>query len=74
MLEDANNMLASHAGERVEVTGTVDRAASSQSSPRSGDADASTTAGATASGAASASAERLRVVSVRTVASNCSAR
>jgi hypothetical protein len=84
----AQSQLASNAGKRVEVTGTVDSSSSmSSGSTGSGTTSSGSTAGTTGSGttagaagsgstgsSSSMSGQHLRVSSVRVVGESCSSR
>jgi len=80
----AQSQLASNAGKRVEVTGTLDTSSSmpsgsgSTSGSTAGTTGSGSTAGATGSGttgsSSSMSGQHLRVSSVRVVGESCSSR
>lgn len=78
--DNGQNRLASYVGQKVEVSGTVDNRESSAGSASSGTtgSTASGTTGSTASSQQSASANdnapKLKVDSIRMIASSCSAR
>jgi hypothetical protein len=76
VLEGHESDLKSHAGQKVEVTGTLDSTTGSSSTGATGATSSSSPtaqAGATGGTASATAAQRLRVSSVRMISADCSA-